>query len=260
VASRGSAVASSRRSAGTSPSRTSGADHRPVGLPTPAALHALRKLLIILEFLNDPQHSRLREPRQRLRASTRASNWSATFHRSLPLHTTETPFAVCQAETRFAGGDKIMSRPITTVRRTLKTVAALGLTVLMAACDDSGRGRALVAPTPVPTPTPPPAAAVGGTLSGFVFEQADNGRVPVARVWVYCDACGPLGHTGMYTDDNGGYTLEGAPAGGTLLLLAKAGYKLPRPDFILPTNSGYMGGMNAAVNGDSRFDIEIVRQ
>ena len=65
----------------------------------------------------------------------------------------------------------------------------------------------------------------------------------------------------MYTDDNGAYRLEGAPAGGTLLLLAKAGYKLPRPDLILPnSNGGYMGGMNAAVNGDSRFDIEIVRQ
>ena len=76
---------------------------------------------------------------------------------------------------------------------------------------------------------------------------------------MYCDVCGPVGHTGMYTADDGAYRLEGAPAGSILLLLARAGYKLPRPDLILP-NSSYMGGMNAAVNGDSRFDIEIVPQ
>lgn len=158
-----------------------------------------------------------------------------------------------------------MARPIVTRSQALKTVAALGLTVVMVAC--GGGGRSPVSPTPTPTPTPapapipPPAPLVGGTLSGVVFQQTSNGTVPVAAVWVYCDACGPDGHTGMYTDDNGAYRLEGAPAGGTLLLLAKAGYKLPRPDFILQNpNSGYMGGMYATVNGDSRFDIEVVAQ
>jgi hypothetical protein len=29
---------------------------------------------------------------------------------------------------------------------------------------------------------------------------------------------------------------------------------------MLNPSSGYMGGMNAAVNGDSRFDIEVVPQ
>lgn len=156
-----------------------------------------------------------------------------------------------------------MAPTIVTLRRTLHAVAALGLTMLMAAC--GGGGQSPVSPTPAatpaPEPTPPPAPLLGGTLYGLVFEQASNGPVPVAGVWVYCDACGPVGHTGMYTDDNGAYRLEGAPAGSTLLLLAKAGYKLPRPDLILPNpNSGYMGGMNAAVNGDSQFDIEVVRQ
>ena len=149
-----------------------------------------------------------------------------------------------------------MARPIVTRMRTSKTVAALGLTVLMAACD--GGGRSPVSPTPA-IPTPPPATAVGGTLSGVVFELNAGLRAPVDGVQVYCDACGPFGHTGTFTDASGTYRLEGAPGGVTRLLLSKAGYKLPQPGSLAPFG-GWMGGIDATVTGDTRFDIEIARQ
>lgn len=153
-----------------------------------------------------------------------------------------------------------MALPLVNRKRTLTTVAAVGLTVLMSACD--GVGRSPVSPTSAiaaSTPTPPPAPAVGGTLSGVVFELNAGLRVPVDGVQVYCDACGPDGHTLTLTDANGAYSLEGAPAGVTQLLLSRAGYKLPHPGSVAPF-SGWMGSIDAIVNGDTRFDIEIVRQ
>lgn len=146
--------------------------------------------------------------------------------------------------------------PIVTRRRTLKTVAALGLTVLMAACD---RGERLpVSPTPA-IPIPPPAPAVGGTLSGVVFELNAGQRAPVVGVEVYCDLCGPLGHTSTITDGNGAYRFEGAPYGRTTLLLSKPGYTLLRPGSIGPFG-GWMGSIDAFVTGDTQFDIEVVRR
>ncbi len=155
-----------------------------------------------------------------------------------------------------------MARPLATRRQTLKTFAALGLTVLMAACSGGGQSPVAPPPTPAPAPAPipPPTPVVGGTLTGVVFEQTPSGPAPVAGVWVYCDACGD-GHSGTYTDASGAYRLEGAPGGVTLLWLSKEGYKLPRPDLTLPNpNAGWMGGMHATVNGDTQFDVEIVPQ
>ena len=153
---------------------------------------------------------------------------------------------------------RIMARAIVMRRRTLKTVAALGLTVLMAACGSGGRSP--VSPTPaIPTPTPPPGPTVGGTLSGVVFELNAGQRAPVVGVEVYCDSCGPQGHTFSITDDSGAYRLEGAPYGRTTLWLAKPGYGLLQPGSI-GVNGGWMGSIDAFVTGETQFDVEVVRR
>jgi hypothetical protein len=157
---------------------------------------------------------------------------------------------------------RIMPRAIVMRRRTLKTVAALGLTVLMAACDSGGRSPdpSPVSPTPaIPTPTPPPGPTVGGTLSGVVFELNAGQRVPVEGVEVYCDSCGPQGHTFSMTDGSGAYRLEGAPYGRTTLMLAKPGYGLLQPGSVSPSG-GWMGGIDAFVAGETQFDVEVVRR
>jgi hypothetical protein len=157
---------------------------------------------------------------------------------------------------------RIMARAIVMRRRTLKTVAALGLTVLMAACDSGGPspGRSPVSPTPaIPTPTPPPGPTVGGTLFGVVFELNAGQRAPVAGVEVYCDSCGPQGHTSSITDGSGAYRLEGAPYGRTTLILAKPGYGQPQPGPVSPSG-GWIGSIDAFVTGETQFDVEVVRR
>jgi len=130
--------------------------------------------------------------------------------------------------------------------------------VLMVACDGAAPQR-ITAPT-APTATFPP-PVFGGTLSGVVFETIAGARVPLAGVKVYCDACGPpLGHQLTETDSNGVYVLNGALAGDNRLLLSKPGFKLPQPVWVSATDIGWMGGIDVMVNGDTRYDIEIVRQ
>jgi hypothetical protein len=98
--------------------------------------------------------------------------------------------------------------------------------------------------------------AANNTLSGQVFETTATGRVPIEGVQVYCDGCGsPVGHTFERTDANGQYRFEWTPNGAMPLLVDKAGYALANqpvgsmPGLIVPT-----------VNGDTRFDIELVRR
>lgn len=95
------------------------------------------------------------------------------------------------------------------------------------------------------------------TLSGVVFEMTPGGRLPVAGVTLYCDGCGsPVGHTYTESDANGQYRFEWSPNGSTPLWVSKAGYALAgnqplgtMPGYIVPT-----------VEGDTRFDIELVRR
>ena len=137
---------------------------------------------------------------------------------------------------------------------------ALSLSIFLAGCDTA---KTPLAPTPAPSaPPPPPVALVTGTLSGMVYEVTISGRVPVADVEVYCDACGPQGHSFSITGSDGEYVFAGAPAGVSLILVAKSGYALPRPDWTNPnpTPLSWLGGMNATVNGDTRFDLELVRR
>ena len=93
------------------------------------------------------------------------------------------------------------------------------------------------------------------TLSGVVFETLGAERVPIAGVSVYCDSCGgPFGHTYTDTDAAGAFSFGWANNGPTPLIVRKDGYRLTTVGG--PTT----GWIVAPVNGDTRFDIELVRQ
>jgi hypothetical protein len=86
-----------------------------------------------------------------------------------------------------------------------------------------------------------------------------TGNAPVEGVMLYCDTCGPVGHSDRITDGAGAYSFEEVANGRPLLMLSsKPGYNLFRPDATGP--AGWMGGIIATVRGDTRFDIQLVRQ
>jgi hypothetical protein len=135
------------------------------------------------------------------------------------------------------------------------TMAALGVTVLMSACDGVSQSPS----APASPPTRPPTTVAKFTLSGVVFEVTPAGKTPVDGVLIYCDTCGPVGHSDRTTDATGAYSFEEVANGRTTLVLgSKLGYNLSRQDEPEPT--GWMGGVYATVSGDTRFDIQLVRQ
>ena len=95
-------------------------------------------------------------------------------------------------------------------------------------------------------------------LSGMVFEMTEDGQVPVEGVEIYCDSCGsPDGHTFVYTDASGLYSLAWAADGVHPLFVTKAGYELFDPTGKLRDR---LGRISATVKGDTRFDIQLVRR
>jgi hypothetical protein len=92
-------------------------------------------------------------------------------------------------------------------------------------------------------------------LSGIVFEVTGMGRRPIQHVSVYCDSCGdPLGHTFAETDADGSYHFSWTNNGSTPLIVRKDGYRLAGN----PPPGPVEGWIVAPVNGDTRFDIELV--
>jgi hypothetical protein len=91
-----------------------------------------------------------------------------------------------------------------------------------------------------------------------VFEMTAGTLVGVEGVEVYCDTCGPVGHSHRFTDRTGEYDFGEVANGRPLLVVgARTGYSLlQREDAI----AGWMGSIRATVRGDSRFNIELVRQ
>jgi len=95
-------------------------------------------------------------------------------------------------------------------------------------------------------------------LSGVVFEMTETGQVPVEGVEIYCDSCGsPDGHTFVNTDADGFYSLAWALDGVHPLFVTKAGYAIYDPTGKLRDQ---YGRISATVNGDTRFDIQLVRR
>jgi hypothetical protein len=97
-------------------------------------------------------------------------------------------------------------------------------------------------------------ARSGFVLSGLVYETTPNGRVPLEGVVLYCDGCGsPFGHTFVTTDTNGLYRFAWTNNGKNWIqFVRKDGYRYAGPSepFGIPVN----------VNGDTRFDIELVKR
>jgi hypothetical protein len=95
-------------------------------------------------------------------------------------------------------------------------------------------------------------------LSGTVFEMAAAGRVPVVGVEVYCDSCGsPEGHTFEYTDRDGHYRFGWTVNGVHPLIVTKAGYAIVESPLAALDR---LGRVIAPVQGDTQFDIQLVRQ
>ncbi len=95
-------------------------------------------------------------------------------------------------------------------------------------------------------------------LSGIVFEVTPGGQVPIEGVQIYCDSCGsPVGHTYVYTDADGFYRLPWSTNGVHPLLVTKAGYEIFDPSG--PLRDPF-GGINATVQGDTRFDVRLVKR
>ena len=97
------------------------------------------------------------------------------------------------------------------------------------------------------------------TLSGVAFERTPTGTAPIGGVQIYCDGCGsPYGHTFVYTDAIGFYSLSYTYSGTNPLLIRKDGYSDPDGQPVGPVQ-GYLS-RQAMVNGDTTFDIELLRR
>jgi hypothetical protein len=82
--------------------------------------------------------------------------------------------------------------------------------------------------------------------------------VPAEGVQLYCDSCGsPDGHTFTSTDANGFYSFSWARNGVHPLLVWKVGYAIVDPTGTLSDGTAVK---NVMVDGDTQFDIQIVRR
>ena len=142
-----------------------------------------------------------------------------------------------------------------------------GVAVGLAGCNG---GRPLLPPTAPSTVQPPPPVPPSGvpgvlndyTLSGVVFEMTPTGRMPIEGVDVYCEPCGAETHTWSTTDSNGFYSFAGVWNAGvfpTPIFVSKNGYTDPGVVTTPPNQQG-PGWRDVIVNGDTRFDIELVRR
>ena len=96
------------------------------------------------------------------------------------------------------------------------------------------------------------------TLSGVVFEITGDGKIPLEGVEVYCDSCGsPDGHTFVYTDAKGFYSLSWTTNGVHPLFVTKSGYEIFDP---AGTGRDAFGRISATVRGDTVFDVQLVRR
>ena len=150
-------------------------------------------------------------------------------------------------------------------------MAALGLT----GC--GGPTQVPSAPSPPAASPAPPAALPGSesvladaTLSGTVYEIANDSssrHVGIEGVSVYCEQCGESTHNFAYTDSKGEYVFprgvwtEGRPSFPIRISVTKDGYKdppgLPKPT---PPNPSGPGWREVVIQGDTRFDMELVRR
>jgi len=147
--------------------------------------------------------------------------------------------------------------------RTFAVAVCVGtLAIAVAGCSGESVVSALpTATTPIPTAPPPQSAIPTGSfnLSGIVSEATPAGSKPLAAVDLEIAVCPPLNqaaasHIKTVTDANGFYSVSNMCPGTTYVWLAKAGYKAS------PPRQCDGDCLHATINGDTRFDIELVRQ
>jgi len=107
------------------------------------------------------------------------------------------------------------------------------------------------------------------SLSGVVYELTPTGRTPIAGAVVYCEPCGDETHTFANADENGFYHFSGDLATGGGVWVAPG---VPTPIVVgyynkdyedppgLPVTSRGPGWREVLIDGDTRFDIELVRR
>ena len=162
--------------------------------------------------------------------------------------------------------------------RPLAAIVALILAHgLAAGC--SGASSAPTAPTVLTTSsTIPPAwsgyptnpTLMSVAIFGVVSEVTANGPQPIEGVEVYCDSCGEVGHTSVKTDATGSYRFNGDLASGggvwvqggftNYLIVTKDGYQDPPGLPALTWPSTIAGWREVTVDGDTRFNIQLVRR
>jgi hypothetical protein len=157
---------------------------------------------------------------------------------------------------------------------TNRTHAGLLVVVCAAAligCDDARPTSPTATPASRPQQTPRPPSSVPGdaiedvSLSGVVFEVTPAGRVPIegARVFLSDDQ-------DVLTDANGFFSFRPVwvcpcayhplvDAGVTVISVSKDGYGDPA---WRPAVPGFNGSswLTVAIDGDTRSDIDLVRQ
>jgi len=121
------------------------------------------------------------------------------------------------------------------------------------------------APVPARRPSDPAVYMPNVTLSGVAFEETPTGRAPIEGVWVYCEPCGAETHSGVYTDSKGFYSFTGVWTDPdffpTRVQITKDGYVdppgLPTPT---PPNPSGAGWREVVINGNTEFDVQLVRR
>jgi len=179
---------------------------------------------------------------------------------------------------------------MTTPRPLLLAGTCLGVLALgVSSCSDSGTSPSPVVTAPVPTAQQPALAPCATTeisfygcaytrrgvaLTGQVYELTQTGKVGIAGAHVYCEACGLQTHSWSTTDSNGFYRFSADLENGggvwlssgflTAIGVERAGYQDPPglpplrgPMFHIPTGPGWR---EVSIDGDTRFDIQLVRQ
>jgi hypothetical protein len=155
--------------------------------------------------------------------------------------------------------NKLTSTTWTGTANLIQPLSALvSLAIVLSGCGDGASIPIAPTPTPTLTSTPTPAPTETYTLSGVVFELTEAGQVPIEGVELYCDSCGsPVGHTFVYTDANGVYSLAWTGNGVHHLLVEKAGFEIFDPTGSLTHGEEMIA---ATVRGDTRFDIRLARR
>lgn len=125
-------------------------------------------------------------------------------------------------------------------------------------------GAAATPPARTPTAWPGGPFTADAGLSGVVFEMTPTGPIPIEDAVVYCELCGMETHSWSRADAHGVYRFAGVWALGgipTSIWVGKDGYVDPvglgQPTPPNPTGKGWR---EVRIDGETRFDLELVRQ